>query len=76
MTVVTKKQVWIIDSTVVGDRRINEKGKAEKYKEIASKCGKESCGSNSGLCSRYHIKRSVKILGHNRNEQDSSRTIW
>lgn len=60
--------MWIIDSTVAGDRRINEKEKAEKYKEIASKCGKESRGANSGLCSRYHTKRSVKILGHNRNE--------
>ncbi|ETE71066.1 Kinesin-like protein KIF15-A, partial [Ophiophagus hannah] len=39
MTVVTKKQVWIIDSTVVGDRRVSEKEKAEKSKEIASKCG-------------------------------------
>lgn len=67
--------MWIIDSTVAGNRRVDEKEEAEKYKEIASKCGKESCSDvRSGWCARYPTKRSGKVLEHNRNEQDPSRT--
>lgn len=67
--------MWIIDSTVAGNRRVNEKEEAEKYQEIASKCGKGICSdASSGWCARYHTKRSGKVLEHDKNEQDPSRT--